>query len=586
VNLLPKVLGPARSGRGEIAVFPRWALSREALIDLSQDESWDLYAEATNVHDYWWPLVRGLRQGSRAVVFDDTRGVTAGRLSAFFTSVIVLFDTEGEAELLRASATLYPNIHIVVNDRPWTWPGLEEHPADLFVWQRPTRHLARMPGDDRRHQCARIRGQVAVHGSMVIDENLTEPRIMRWLTDDKPQSAGPDNLRFAALRRMAPDCLMFVGARSLRRANWPAAEVTRRRSSTLIGSIMEGLMFRELNPRTARRYVVPRKAVAIVQGGDSLMSHVLGKPAVRQVIGGAPRVRKIFAGTGEVTIALIGRAFGRRPRAAFRFGYGKRAVAGIERHRAALEYLSRGPLARVVPRLLAAETLAAGAYTAETFLSGTAISELHSGSAKDAALSNAAAAMGAYQGPLAARVTIDHDRYESLIGAAFAGIRDLAPEDRRVSLAAVETRIRDALIGREWPLHPVHGDFKGGNVLVGMDSEVTGIIDWDMWVEQGLPLQDVLALAAFDWSVESGKLFGPVLLADLLSGSWRPLYETLIDTEAARLRLQPQQVKVLRAMFWIRHLADRIAPVLQLNRPFASQWVDEPLRQIERYLAS
>jgi Ser/Thr protein kinase RdoA (MazF antagonist) len=183
------------------------------------------------------------------------------------------------------------------------------------------------------------------------------------------------------------------------------------------------------------------------------------------------------------------------------------------------------------------------------------------------------------------RVVIDHGTYQRLVGDAIDLIASsTAPGDRGL-IERVASELRAAFIGKVWPLHMVHGDFKAGNILIGRDGIVSGFIDWDMWEEKGLPLQDLLVLFAYDWSKASGFGFGPRLLPDLLAGTWRPIYEDILGERARVLDLSNAQVRVLRAVFWLRNLQDRRPALVFVNREASQTWIDGPLRQIAAILS-
>ena len=584
---LDLVVYASEAGRQLLAVFPDWGVPRAALAGMPMADTFQRYAELATTHDYWWPLVRGGETPEDYVVIEDTCGITSARLSLYARSVTAVFDREDAARWLRLTEGTRGNVRVVVHPDPCEWMSKNAGTADVAVWQRPSRHLQPLARGQRSAAVVSFRDVVRPGGAWIVDDNLCEPWWARLLShkDDAAQNFGLMELR--TLKSMVPEGDAFVGIRPLRRWNWPAAELKHRESRRSVTAFLEGRFRHSLGLRELRRYVVPRKALVLNHRRHALLDYALTLEPVRKVLGDSePEVRKLFAGTGEVTIALVGARGSSTSRVAMRFGYRSGAVARLARGKAALERFSNGPLAPLVPKLLCSDiTSPTGAFTVESFLDGVAISELPFGARRDHAFERAAATLDSFVGNKVERVAIDEGTYDRLVGSAVELIRSQAEPDQCETLDKVSSQLRDAFIGKVWPLHLTHGDFKAGNILVDRHGAVTGFIDWDMWEENGLPLQDLLVLFAYDWSKASGISFGPQLLPDLLAGTWRPIYERILAERADRLGLSASQVRVLRALFWLRNLQDRLPPIFFVNRETANDWIDKPLRQIEAALS-
>lgn len=581
------VVYASEAGRQLLEVFPAWGVSRASLAQLPWAEAFQRYAEVAAAHDYWWPLVRGGDSQDDYIVIEDTQGMTTARLALFARTVTAVFVRAEDARWLRDVQSIHANVRIVVHPKPSQWLSENAEAADVVVWQRPSRHLQALSVTQRRAAFESFRRAMRADGTLIVDDNLCEPWWARLLSNKDAAAQDFGLLKLRTLKSMVPQGEAFVGIRPLRRWNWPAAELKHRDSRRSVAAFFEGRLRHSMGLRELRRYVVPRKALVLKPRRQALLAKALTHDSVRRELRGAQaEVRKIFAGTGEVTIALVGAHGSKEARVAMRFGYRSCAVARLERGKAALERFACTPLAPLVPRLLCADASApGGAYTAESFLEGLAISDLPEGARRDVAFERAARTLDAFVGRQVEREMVDEVTYQRLVGDAIDLIASSTSLDQRAALERVSARMRAAFVGKPWPLHLVHGDFKAGNVLVDRSGAVTGVIDWDMWEEKGLPLQDLLVLFAYDWSKASGIAFGPRLLPDLLAGTWRPIYERILAERAKSLGLSAAEIQVLRAVFWLRNVQDRLPPLFFVNREGEQGWIDEPLRLIDAALS-
>jgi hypothetical protein len=78
----------SEAGRPLSAALPDWGLAHESLAVLPWAEAFDRFAERAAMHDYWWPLVRGIGTREDFIVIEDTRGITSARLSLSARSVV------------------------------------------------------------------------------------------------------------------------------------------------------------------------------------------------------------------------------------------------------------------------------------------------------------------------------------------------------------------------------------------------------------------------------------------------------------------------------------------------------------------
>ncbi|TFG91023.1 MAG: aminoglycoside phosphotransferase family protein, partial [Syntrophobacterales bacterium] len=126
----------------------------------------------------------------------------------------------------------------------------------------------------------------------------------------------------------------------------------------------------------------------------------------------------------------------------------------------------------------------------------------------------------------------------------------------------VISRLSDRLLGREFPFVFMHGDFKLENILFRNDLKgIAGIIDWDLGIEQGAPVVDILNLILFHRSEQSGTPYHKILeemvrQQTFAADEWRVLKSYYESTGIN----QEIESGVYVALFWIFYVTMRTVP--------------------------
>jgi aminoglycoside phosphotransferase (APT) family kinase protein len=125
-------------------------------------------------------------------------------------------------------------------------------------------------------------------------------------------------------------------------------------------------------------------------------------------------------------------------------------------------------------------------------------------------------------------------------------------------LRRAEAACHTALAGLTLPLVQTHGDFTDSNCLFAPDGALTGVVDWELALADGLPLLDLLQLmpvAAADqphrWPHLDAWL---ALLREPARVAAAPILGTYMNT----LGVPAASVPALVLLQWITHVADRI----------------------------
>jgi hypothetical protein len=193
------------------------------------------------------------------------------------------------------------------------------------------------------------------------------------------------------------------------------------------------------------------------------------------------------------------------------------STAAVPRCRAnyrALERLSRIDLPFAAPRPLAAGTYGDLPYFVESRISGSALDyQRQSARALERVATAALTALVAFQRNTGRDAFLGGDHFARLVQQPAARLgRSLDPRTA-AALDGYVDRLRPMLCDRIVPLAFVHGDFKVGNVLVGADHMVSGVVDWDLSCRLGFPVVDYAFYRAYDRSVLRGAPFASCLAA-------------------------------------------------------------------------
>lgn len=157
-------------------------------------------------------------------------------------------------------------------------------------------------------------------------------------------------------------------------------------------------------------------------------------------------------------------------------------------------------------------------------------------------------------------------------------IRAALPEGAIV-VRSLAGALRAALAERPLTLGWAHGDLHRGNLLVGPDGQVTGIVDWGGANERDLPSIDLAFWLLTEGPPDQGRAFGQRVAARLASGRfWTPA-ECRVLSDATDGSLPDGRTLLLLA--WLRHVGSNLAKSERYaNSPLWLHWnVGPVLRQ-------
>lgn len=237
------------------------------------------------------------------------------------------------------------------------------------------------------------------------------------------------------------------------------------------------------------------------------------------------------------------------------------ATASCERQHQALNLMAgdeRIPvrLRRLFPAPVASGRFDGQPYFAETGLRGELGRLYYSRSERrfDRAIANAAAVLCELRRATEHAVLIDEAQFGRVCGDWLDELRNVVRAENRAALDLIDGILRDALLGRSLPLGWHHGDYDFANLLYGPDDGVTGILDFEVFDPEGLPLIDLLVLLARRPIRQQGFAFGTLFVRSILERKLPPLENEILEAELRTLNVDDQLYRALALCCWLNHL--------------------------------
>ncbi len=210
-----------------------------------------------------------------------------------------------------------------------------------------------------------------------------------------------------------------------------------------------------------------------------------------------------------------------------------------------------GPAAALAPRLVVRGDEAGVEFFAESLRPGVTLESLAN---RDLSAARAIDLLADLHRRTARPVALSREEIERRVRRPVLDLLGFAAAEEGVrKLARLLAR---RLEGRTIALVLAHGDFGPQNVLVGgVDGDVTGILDWDLADDEGVPFADAAHLAA--------------RLAGLPLDRWREAGHALVERYVAAFPVEEDLRDAFVALLFVR--ARRAH--LDGDRPYDPEWV-------------
>jgi aminoglycoside phosphotransferase (APT) family kinase protein len=267
-----------------------------------------------------------------------------------------------------------------------------------------------------------------------------------------------------------------------------------------------------------------------------------------------------------------------------KLGFASGATSGLEHEDRALAALhAEARLAdwrALVPQRLAQDSLDGRPYAVDTALPGAPALAFATDARALATVQEAAAeAIGTLHRRTAAAVKVDDAVVDRWVTRP---VHELAAQGGRGarSLGALADRLGTSLHGLTLTASWVHGDFWPGNLLVGADGALSGIVDWDAAASGGLPLHDVLHLLLYPRRLARRAELGRIVCDQLREPVWTAHERRVLRNAPAAGQLGDRETLLL---YWLHQAA---AHTRQQAGARSSRYRVWRLRNVEPVLAA
>ena len=259
------------------------------------------------------------------------------------------------------------------------------------------------------------------------------------------------------------------------------------------------------------------------------------------------------------------------------------AKASCRRQHGTIEMMARDEriapaVRRLFPAPLAHGDFEGQAFFAETALSGESGRLYYSRPERrfDRAIINAAEVLRQLRRATERPTRIEDAEFQRVCGGWLDELRQVVRGGSRGALDTIESVLRSELVGNTLPLGWHHGDYDFANLLYGPDDSVTGILDFEVFEPQGLPLIDFLVLLARRPIRRQGFAFGTLFVRSILERKLPPLETELLEREMRTLGVDEPLYRALALCCWLNHL--RLRRDSWLVR--SPSWLDDNLHTV------
>jgi hypothetical protein len=220
-----------------------------------------------------------------------------------------------------------------------------------------------------------------------------------------------------------------------------------------------------------------------------------------------------------------------------------------------------GDWRELLPQVLHTGEADAFAYLIETRVSGVNLEQaLHDPVSADAALRDAAEAIGHLKRATSEVLAVDGEHLDRwvrepvrLLDSATNGAdkhRPTAPALERLSL-----ELCGLLETQKLALSWVHGDYTPGNILMGPDGHISGIVDWEFAQPSDFPSLDIVTLLLTVRMYARRQELGRVVCDLVAAPDWSDVENDLVTAAPDAATWESVGVSRIVLLCWLRHTA-------------------------------
>ena len=215
----------------------------------------------------------------------------------------------------------------------------------------------------------------------------------------------------------------------------------------------------------------------------------------------------------------------------------------------------------LLPRVLDGGETGGSVYLVESRVSGLTLEHaLRDPAGEDSALRNAVHAIGTLHAATAREATIGPEHLDRWVGEPARTLAEVANHSRarqatRSALDRVSGELCEALEHLPITVSWVHGDYGPGNILMGPDGKISGIVDWEFAQPEDFPSLDVVTLLLTVRMFVRRQELGRVVCDLIANPVWTPSEAELVASAPDARTCESIGVARVVLLCWLRHTA-------------------------------
>ena len=311
---------------------------------------------------------------------------------------------------------------------------------------------------------------------------------------------------------------------------------------------------------------------------ELLMSDSFARDALRLSNGSRPLITRLISGNANTTIAMVKPTRGDGIQLVVRLPYDAEALERCETNVLALTVLRSSCLGDVIPRFVSGGTFEGQPYFIESLLHGAPVSCNGPDKKQNRTIISACERLAELQVSQARTVLplkpFVLKRLDPWI-TTLANSNTVGPTEYGPCSNEILDLFERALDRTAFPFVPSHGDWKTGNLLFDRKRDLTGIIDWENYGNEGLPCTDFLLLLTYMLAKEESRSIMDVFIRSIAPWNVPEIFSKFVSNYLRLLGIDNRGFTLLRALFWIELVNTRFDPIQKGHHTWKKTvWID------------
>lgn len=155
---------------------------------------------------------------------------------------------------------------------------------------------------------------------------------------------------------------------------------------------------------------------------------------------------------------------------------------------------------------------------------------------------------------------IDHALYTKKIKIIIDKIKQLDTKNKyRHIFEMIDYDLRKIFIDQLFPFMWSHGDFRVSNIILNKETfNIVGIIDWNPFEKDGLPLLDLLSFIDSIYLHRNKYHLGKVIVEVFLSNNLMYYEMNIIEDYLKKFDIEKDYLKHFIILYWMKHIYSQI----------------------------